>query len=236
MFRSAFKKIATSRYFSELIFRPENENSAWFIETDPKRIKYISLIPERSDILIGENAHTGMCCGFWDMLKRPFNRHSHYKTVSEILNNVQFDQTSMFQKVNKGRINRREALKICNKLERLIGKLRRTGYLTQYEMDKLDKMWQLGKLQIPEHETVVGMDRNGDLIRLVGGKHRLAVAQQIGIKKIPAILSIYHKDALDKLPSRRRLIKGKPEDFMPLSDADCKPKNSLVHFGHNLHH
>lgn len=222
MIRSALKNIARSNFISEILFRPEDNdrNPAWFIEVDPKHIKYISLIPENSEYLIGENAKTGVCCGYWDKLKRPFRKHSHHKTVSEILNDVQFHKTSMFQKVNKGRIKRREALRICKKLERIMGKLQHKGYLSQYEMDKLDTMWPLGELPIPVHETVVGMDRNGDLVRLVGGKHRLAVAQQIGIKKIPAILSIYHKDALDNLPEKRRRITGNPDDFMPFSETD----------------
>jgi len=123
----------------------------------------------------------------------------------------------MFQKVDEGRISRKEAVSICEKLQHIMGKLQHKGYLSQYEMDRIDHVCKLGNIEIPQHETLVGMDRNGDLIRLVGGKHRLAISQQIGIKKMPAILSIYHKNALDKLPKAKRLIKGEPEDFAPLS-------------------
>lgn len=84
----------------------------------------------------------------------------------------------------------------------------------------MDRSWPLGKIQIPKHETVVGMDRHGELMRLVGGKHRLAIAQQIGIKKIPAVLSICHSDALDMLPTLKKPITGSPEDFRPFSKSE----------------
>lgn len=42
----------------------------------------------------------------------------------------------------------------------------------------------------------VGIDRDGELIWVKGGAHRLAMAQVLGLSKIPICLQIVHEDAL----------------------------------------
>ncbi|REL23995.1 hypothetical protein DYD21_20365 [Rhodohalobacter sp. SW132] len=218
MIRSACKKIGKSAFVESLLFhQQENSSSVWFVEIDPKRIKHITLIPESSDSLTGEDAYTGVCSGLWNYAKRPFKNHSFYRAVSDILNNEPYHHTAIYKKVNQGRISEKEALRITKKLKWLMNILPNTGYLSQYQLGKMDQTSFLGDIEFPEHEIIVGLDSNGDFVRLAGGKHRLAVAQQVGIERIPAILSIVHENAIDMLPAKRRLVKGDPEDFRPIS-------------------
>jgi len=217
MYRTAYKKFATSNLIDRILFHPEKLESTtiWFIETHPGSIKNISLIPSDSQSLIGESAVTGICNGAWDIIKKPFSKHILYKTTTDIINGIENEQTSVFKKVKNNRITHTEAIQICEKIRRLIDILQENGYKSQYELGKLDEMQRLGNIYIPQHETKVGLDRNGELIRLMGGRHRLAVAQQIGIKRMPAILSLVHSKSLAYLPEKHREITGNPEDFRP---------------------
>ena len=76
----------------------------------------------------------------------------------------------------------------------------------------------IGDLEIPLHETIIAMGRNGNLIRFKGGRHRLAIAQNLAIPEIPAVLSFHHEKSKHLLPQKRRLITGSQDDFAPFYD------------------
>jgi len=217
MYISIYRKIAAIDIIDKLLFRPGDNSTStiWFIETNPKKVKNISLISTKSPSLIGKSANTGICNGAWDLYKKPYNKHVLFKTTTDIIEGKEFEETLIFSKVRKKRITHSEAIKICEKLRRLTEKLQDNGYKSQYELGKLDKTQKLGNYHIPKHEMVVGLDRHGELIRLIGGRHRLAVAQHIGIKRMTAILSLVHSNSLDYLPEKRREITGNAEDFRP---------------------
>lgn len=219
MIKPAYSKIIGSRVVSNLLFSEGSDSvrTAWFIEINPKDVEYISIIPESVNSLIGENAYSGIWDGPWDFFKRPFCKNIIYRTASEVVENIPYHKTAIFKSVKTGLRSKNTAHSTYKRLISLRDRLLEEGYQSQYQLDYLDKMQHMGRVSIPKHEIVVGMDRNGKLIRLVGGKHRLAVAQHIGIKRIPAILSLVHENAVDMIPERSRPISGNPEDFRPFS-------------------
>jgi hypothetical protein len=204
--------VAKNLFISNKDITPE----IYFVYLDPKEIKHTSLISECPSIFCGPKAFFGVYNGHWDNLCYPFKKnviarltrtvyHGNYK------NNIVF----RWIKFRNGNLQAEWMVrKILNIMELFL----RTGYLSQYELDNLGKTFQVGNIHIPRHETLIAMNRKGEFIRLVGGRHRLAVAQELGIKEMPAILTMIHEDARDKLPSKRRLITGNKEDFRPFDN------------------
>lgn len=217
MYKKLYKRLACSDLFRQMVFRNRNEfqSPVYFIEIDPKSIANICRIPEDSPLLRGKSAMYGIKGGVWDLIKRPYKNHYLYKTVGSILNGEDYKKTELYQKVTKGSLTEKEAMHLFKKTFHLIEVLSTENYKSQYELNRFDEKLRFGDMTFPFHEMIVGMDRNGTLMRLVGGKHRLAVAQQVGVQKMYAILSLIHVQAADKLPEKRRVITGKDEDFRP---------------------
>jgi len=212
------KTILTSRFIGRTLFIEDklNDNKVYFIQVEPVKIGFRSLVPENSAVFRGDRAFTGIYGGMWDRFKRPFTQYFLYKTVSEIMVGKRLEESALNEKVKEGSITSGQAEKQFDKLIHRMKVLKNEGYRSQYELDKLNEMRTVGNLRVPLHEMIVGMDRNGKLIRLVGGKHRLAIAQQIGTEKMYAVLSLVHPNAVDKLPDKRRVITGNSEeDFRP---------------------
>jgi hypothetical protein len=114
-----------------------------------------------------------------------------------------------------GKVPEETAYRQSEKLVRLIRTLKDQGYRSQYELSPDFRTRQLAGLDVPANEIVVGMGRNGDFMRLMGGRHRISIAQQIGIEEVPAILMLVHHQSAGQLPEKRRVITGSPEDFRP---------------------
>jgi hypothetical protein len=215
--KKKIKSYLSNNSFEKWIFT-KNQNyhkHIYFVNVHPCSIKYMSLIPERSALLQGKDAKYGYLHGPWDYLKRPFHSHFLYKTVTSILNGKEFEETPLLKKVRIGASTEKEAKRQYDKLKRRIEILIREGYRSQHELNNLDKKRSVGIYKVPLHEILVAMDRKGQLFRIVGGRHRLAIAQQIGIESMPAILTLIHEKAADKLPVKSRLITGDETDFRP---------------------
>lgn len=218
MIKSVYKKVIGSEAVSNFLFRP-GSGSVWYVEINPNDVEYISVIPESVSSLIGKNAYSGICDGPWDLLKKPFCKNIIYRTAAEVVENIPYRESTIFKSVKTGLRSKNTALSVYNRITSLRVRLLEEGYRSQYQLRNLGRMQYMGHVRIPRHEIVVGIDRNGKLMRLVGGKHRLAVAQHIGIKRIPAILSLVHENAADMIPKRSRLITGNLEDFRPFSKS-----------------
>ena len=216
-FKRRVYKTLNSDLLRQILFRKSNiENgNIYFVSVNPKEIQYISLLSEASADLKGRNARYGVYGGFWDYLKQPFKNYYLYPTVGAILKGKKLEDTPLIQKIEKNAASEEEAIHQFQKLERMILKFKNVGYKSQYELNQLHRTRVIGEHTVPLHEIIVGMDRNGKLIRLVGGRHRLAIAQQIGIEEMTAILTLVHPKAIDKLPVKRRTITGDNEDFRP---------------------
>lgn len=216
--KKKLKKFLSGKTFGNLLFRETASisNEMYFISVDPRQIKYMSRIPENSVVLCGPSAKQGVYGGVWDLVKFPFEKHYLYRTVKSILKNDGLHSSPLLKKVEKGSLTEKEAKVLHDKMNRMLVKFKNEEYLSQYELEKLDQKITIGNNRIPLHEMVVGMDRNGELMRLIGGKHRLAIAQQVGLKSMTAVLSLVHPKAVNKLPEKRRVITGaSDEDFRP---------------------
>jgi len=208
--RGLSSKPAKSVLFKEL---PGAGREIYFVSVNPLNVRGISLLP-REPYLTGLTANTGIFGGAWDWIKKSAFRDVIYQTVQELLNGADVKQTAKFNKTVK-EMSEEKAFVHTNKINTLVDQLSTMGYMSQYQLGGLEKLRRIGEFRVPGNEIVIGMDRKGEYLRLMGGRHRLAIAQQIGIKSIPAILTIIHKKAVNKLPEKCRIITGNPEDYRP---------------------
>jgi hypothetical protein len=203
--------LANSLFFKECV---DQEKCIRFVHIDPNFVKSLSGFSASATFITGTDANYGVYGGGWDRFKRSSRNYFMYDTVSELLNGADVRETAKYRKL-EGKIDSEEAFSNTEKIIGLIDTLKEDGYLSQYELGNVKDTRVMGPFLIPRNEIVVGLGRDGNFIRLKGGRHRLAIAQQIGIKSIPAILTIVHKKAVNKLPEKQRIITGKPEDFRP---------------------
>ena len=203
--------LANRLFFKECV---DVEKSIRFVHIDPGSVKSLSGFSASATFITGVDANYGVYAGSWDLIKRSSRNYFMYHTVSQILNGADIRETEKYRKL-EGKIDREEAYRNTEKIIGLIDTLKKDGYRSQYELGMVNDTREMGPFQIPRNEIVVGLGRDGNFIRLKGGRHRLAIAQQTGIKSIPAILTIVHKKAMNKLPEKQRIITGNPEDFRP---------------------
>jgi len=210
------KNFTESSLANRLFFKESKSDSKqfYFVSIDPNSVRGISRFSSSAPFITGVDANYGVYGGLWDRIQRSSHNYFMYKTVSQIRKGMDVRKTEKYRKLI-GKIDEVEAFRNTEKLIGLIDTLSSDGYKSQYELGLIDDTRQLGPFLIPRNEIVVGMGRDGNFIRLKGGRHRLAIAQQTGIKSIPAILSIIHKKAVNKLPEKRRIITGNTEDYRP---------------------
>lgn len=196
----------------DLVLKQNNNsaNSIYYVKIDPKKISHISLLGEHPSFS-GPGAICGTFGGCFDLLKKPFKRDFMYHTVEQLLDGVAWESTAYFKKLSKYK-SREEAFKHLKKLDKLIKILSEDGYQSQYELGRANIQRRIAKWVVPRHEILIGMDRKGQFFRIKNGRHRLAVAQHIGIPKMPAILVCYHKKAVNFLPPDRKKITTKVGD------------------------
>ena len=198
---------------ASVFFRKEENHpqQIHYIRVDPKQIKYLSWFPSRSPLLRDETAMLGICGGGWDLFKSPFKNHYFYRSFKKHLAGTPIEETVYYRKMKNVGMDGQPG-----KLLQLYNELDENGYLSQQELGATERDKQIGPWQVPGNEIVVAMGRRGELIRIAGGRHRLAIAQQIDIPAVYAVLTLIHPNAADKLPEKRRLVTGSAEDFMPI--------------------
>ena len=198
---------------ASVLFRKEEHHhqQIYFIRVDPKKIQYLSWLPSRSPLLREETANLGFCGGAWDLFKSPFKNHFFYRSFKKNLSGTPIEETVYYRKIKKEG-NEGDP----GKLLRIYKELNENGYLSQHELGETERDKQIGLWRIPGNEIVVAMGRRGELIRIAGGRHRLAVAQQIDLPSVYAVLTLIHPKAAELLPEKRRLVTGSAEDFMPI--------------------
>jgi hypothetical protein len=206
-------KILGNALLASLLFKKgQNQNQQiYYIRVDPNRIEYLSWFPSRTPLLRDDVAKVGIHGGTWDLFKSPFRNHLLYRSFEEMLSGTPLEDTIYYKKMKRGGMENQ-----AGKITLLYKELRENGYLSQYELGETIPEKQIGPWRVPGNEIVVAMGRSGELIRIAGGRHRLAIAQQIDIPAVYAVLTLIHPDAAEKLPKIRREVTGSTEDFMPL--------------------
>lgn len=226
MVRKGLLGILKNKVFIKSLLKQNKDYSSdiYFVNVDPKEISHNSIFPESSPSLSGPEAFFGSFKGLFDMAKIPFEFDFMYRTVRQLLNGEAWEQTPYYYKLLKYK-SKTDGLHHFKKLQKLIDVLLKDGYLSQYELGRVDIIQQISKWKVPRHELMVGMDRNGQFFRIRGGRHRLAIAQNIGISEIPAILTLYHQNAMNKLPVKHRVIEGKMRDYQPFEEVEYEVKS-----------
>jgi len=148
-----------------------------------------------------QKAMVGTAGGSWDKVRYDFEKHIVYKSFNTyFLKKKDWDETLEYKRKliksgHKSGINKKK------KYEHLYTNMKNSGYKTQVELyeesskDMKNFQIKLGELELPD-EIRVAVDRNGELLHVRGGKHRLAMAKILNYDcRIPVIVQFRHSDA-----------------------------------------
>ncbi|MCB1432806.1 MAG: hypothetical protein KDK75_10160 [Alphaproteobacteria bacterium] len=98
-------------------------------------------------------------------------------------------------------------------LHRLIVSIRDNGYRRRPDYDGLESASDAAKASSPvrpvlvelmESEIGIGVDADGSLVRVGPGNHRMAIARQLGLARVPVELRLFHAAWV-----RRQMAQGK---------------------------
>lgn len=190
------------------------ENDIEIIYLPASDVEYIdsfSFIPQK-----GENAVTGVASGSWDLLRRPFEESSVYRSFYEVfVNGSDWCQTpkyrSAYNRIQSGEPSWRcesvdELDDRVDSLENVYESIRDDGFKTQLDLynseggDKSDYQNRMGDLLVP-NELRVAIGRNGEVIRTTHGHHRTSIMKILDRDTlIPAIIQFKHSDFDSDLP------------------------------------
>lgn len=150
----------------------------------------------------GHQAVHGIYGGTWDLYSEPLEQTPFYQSmVRRFEEGVPWDETPYFE-MSKKRLNRiggtvwngcatlRDLHERANQVDELFTKIEDEGYVAQPSDGG-----NVGGYQIP-NEVVAAIDRNGNLIRLAGGRHRIAIANILGLR-IRAVITLCHRQYID---------------------------------------
>lgn len=194
-----------------LLFRKKTSDTIYFAYINPREIVKTSLVSESSKHFNGVSGVYGTCKGWWNLLYYPIKDNIMFQYCNEVLDGK---ESRIYRYISR-RHSKKAADDIRNKLLELHESLKEEGYLSQYEMERLDRTIELGGYVLPKNETFVALNKKGEFIRLFSGRHRLAIAQHLNIKEIPVLITLLHPDAERYLPKKRRKVTGSPLDFKP---------------------
>jgi len=136
----------------------------------------------------------------------PWEKTEYYKRYLEKWDNPERDSTTIKYK------NEEELQKRLNYLDRLYEIIYEEGYKTQRELIQND----ITNIIFPFkylfcNEVMVDIGRNGDFI-LVDARHRLAIAQALGLDQIPVGIVARHEEWMTKW---ERIANSESKDHIP---------------------
>jgi len=205
LFRKTTEYVPVARAMAPLFYymrrQASDDDSIYRIEVDPTEITQSKLFPPEAVPVTGSDAVYGAVGGPWDVATLSFDEHYLYQSIQAHLEDgVDWTETQIYGHP-KYEDDPERAAKRCRKIERLIDSIAADGYRSQQELngDTDSPADRIGPTAIAD-ELIVGMDRHGGLVHLKNGRHRLAVAQLLGVDRIPVILSLYHPKAADEIP------------------------------------
>ena len=158
---------------------------------DPQKIEYYDKIRLFSNIYYIQN-------GNWDLHVDKINNKVQYRVVDELITKlIPIEKLTDFEFtvhkiMNASRITREDAEKNAYKkykrVEKLIKIIKNSGYKTQQELGNISK----NKYNTWYDEIRVSITRDGKYILNGSGNHRLCIAKQLGLKKIPVVVIRKH--------------------------------------------
>ncbi len=136
--------------------------------------------------------------------KQKFIKNKTWENTLYYGNSVRFKEGSNASNCNSWKMNRRIKLKEWDNLYRQIKK---NGYKSQKEINGT-----------PTNEIEVAISRDGEIL-FVDGRHRLSIAKILGIKEIPVIVNVWHKDYIDWVKKEYNLKNPTPKEAIkPILD------------------
>ena len=204
-----------------------------FIMIDPRKITHdfrSMPLPLR-----GPQAIVGVGSGYWDKSTIRFDDKPIVKAIrSRFEEGVEWEDTSFYQQAvwrverglpawndcsNKEDIDRR-----CHSVDVVYESIQSNGFRSQSELFLESQESQASKFTrrvsdfIVPDEIRLAIGRDGEVIRIAHGRHRLAIATILGVKEIPAIVQLTHAD-----------WEGTPDDLSTAPSGDYWIAPELVH-------
>lgn len=180
----------------KILFYKGIKYSNVFVWLSPESIKYAV----DSDLKKSGNgifAVANILGGDWDLqIKKVDNMDFFIDSRAHYLENIPWDRTAFYHRVSKeikagipkfSCKNINEWNLRLEKDDELYHNIRQNGYKSQKEL----------RTYRPWDEVRVCLDRNGEWL-FFDGRHRLAIARILGIKKIPVIVTYIHKEWYQK--------------------------------------
>ena len=209
---TAFISFCANKFsLKQFLFTQKRSDNIYFAYIDPKLIDKTSHFGDASHLWLGESALYGSISGLWGNYNYNFKKNIMYKLCLELIVDI---KGKTYEYIAK-RYSDEEADEMWNKLLKLKKSLSSLGYMSQCQLDGLDRSFSVGVYRLPRNETYIGLNKKGKFIRLYSGRHRLALAQLMDIKEIPVIITMHHPDAIGFLPKKSRLITGCENDYKP---------------------
>lgn len=196
-------------WLSRLGFEPCTLDSELeVIRIRPDELEYtdvFSFVPDQK-----EAALTGTASGGWDWCRRPFEDTIFYRSMERrFVDGAAWEDTEMFRygrdQIERGYVQWRSRTvdelrdRFCG-IDELYDSIAVRGLRTQLELyessggDRASFQDRMGDLYVPD-ELRVAIGRNGELIRMTNGKHRMSIAKLLGCdRRVPAIVQFEHAE------------------------------------------
>ena len=130
--------------------------------------------------------------GEWDKYTFPYKFDRVANFVNAVINNKCLSETEYFHIIklrsSKSKFRNRIKKRI-NKVIRLKKSMEKNGFLQQHETGEKNSE----KLYAHPWPITVNIGRDGEIILNQTGHHRLAVAKEISLEKIPVLVVVRHK-------------------------------------------
>jgi len=181
----------------------------------------------------------GVLRGGWDKYRIPWWHSKVAKTLRDrFVYNHPWEETIMYKhalkEINNGNRSWRassisELNERCKDLDCLYHSMKSEGYVSQTEIMNKElvdmesvtpSMNEIDGQKYPD-ECRVGIGRNGEIVRIEGGSHRISIAKILGISNIPVLVVIRH----NKWHKIRKFFEG-------ISDVHEVPGKYKKYIGH----
>jgi len=140
--------------------------------------------------------------GDWDLSNYRFSDLAVYEAIElRMRENIEWKETSFFRivlaRIQAGErlwrcSNKEDFVERCRYIDRLIDSIKEVGYRLNHEiLIKGDDPSSLAKHPVVSDEITVNIGRDGAYL-FQDGRHRLAVAQILGLKKVPVKILVRH--------------------------------------------
>ena len=177
------------------------------LSIDPSAVIYTHSFP--FDVL-GENAIVGEGGGPWYRCVKRFDDYRLFEAIHErFVHGKEWEETEMYKteirRIERGEKawnaceSKEEIDERCKGIDKLYDDIKANGYRTQEELREIsyhptDAYYyqEVGGVRLPD-ELRIALGPDGELIRVGGGRHRLAIAQLLEIDEIPAVVQIQHE-------------------------------------------